>query len=196
MVFNPSKPYKTLPEFIEYAKKHPDAINYGSVGNGSAGHLAGELLQQLTGIKMTHVPYKLSPSLYADLLSGVLDIGFEFPSSMKANIEMGKVIPVAIASDARMKNFPNVPTFAELGYPDMKIAAWGVFLAPAGTPAPIIEKLDTALAEVLKTTTMTEYYSVGDSLVLDIGRDKFPEFLARESAQMKVLVERSGATVE
>jgi len=196
MVFNPSKPYKTLPEFIEYAKKHPDAINYGSVGNGSAGHLAGELLQQLTGTKMTHVPYKLSPSLYADLLSGVLDIGFEFPSSMKANIEMGKVIPVAIASDARMKNFPNVPTFAELGYPDMKIAAWGVFLAPAGTPAPIIEKLDTALAEVLKTTTMTEYYSVGDSLVLDIGRDKFPEFLARESAQMKVLVERSGATVE
>ena len=196
MVFNPSKPYKTLPEFIEYAKKHPDAINYGSVGNGSAGHLAGELLQQLTGIKMTHVPYKLSPSLYADLLSGVLDIGFEFPSSMKANIEMGKVIPVAIASDARMKNFPNVPTFAELGYPDMKIAAWGVFLTPAGTPAPIIEKLDTALAEVLKTTTMTEYYSVGDSLVLDIGRDKFPEFLARESAQMKVLVERSGATVE
>jgi len=196
MVFNPSKPYKTLPEFIEYAKKHPDAINYGSVGNGSAGHLAGELLQQLTGTKMTHVPYKLSPSLYADLLSGVLDIGFEFPSSMKANIEMGKVIPVAIASDARMKNFPNVPTFSELGYPDMKIAAWGVFLAPAGTPAPIIEKLDTALAEVLKAPTMTEYYSVGDSLVLDIGRDKFPEFLARESAQMKVLVERSGATVE
>jgi tripartite-type tricarboxylate transporter receptor subunit TctC len=196
MLFNPSKPYKTLPEFIEYAKKNPNSINYGSVGNGSAGHLAGELLQQLTGIKMTHIAYKLSPTLYADLLSGVLDIGFEFPNSMRANIEAGKVIPIAIASETRMKSFPNIPTFAELGYPDMKIAAWGVFLAPAGTPAPIVQKLDAALAEILKSPTMTEYYSIGDSNLLDIGHDKFPDFLAKESAQMKMLVERSGATVD
>ena len=64
---------------------------------------------------MTHVPYRLSPALYADLISGVLDIGFEFPSSMKTNIEAGKIIPIALASDGRMKNFPNVPTFEELG---------------------------------------------------------------------------------
>jgi tripartite-type tricarboxylate transporter receptor subunit TctC len=190
MLFNPSKPYKTLPEFIDYAKKHENSINYGSVGNGSAGHLAGELLQQLTGIKMTHVAYKLSPNLYADLLSGVLDIGFEFPNSMRSNIEAGKVIPVAIASETRMKSFPDIPTFAELGYPDMKIAAWGVFLAP------IVQKLDTALAEVLKSPTMTEYYRIGDSNLLDIGHVAFPDFLARESAQMKTLVERSGATVD
>jgi tripartite-type tricarboxylate transporter receptor subunit TctC len=196
MLFNPSKPYKTLPEFIAHAKKHENSINYGSVGNGSAGHLAGELLQQLTGIKMTHIAYKLSPNLYADLLSGVLDIGFEFPNSMRANIEAGKVIPIAIASEERMKSFPNIPTFAELGYPDMKIAAWGVFLAPAGTPAPIIRKLDTAIGDILKSPTMTEYYRIGDSNLLDIGHDKFPDFLARESAQMKALVERSGATVD
>ena len=84
---------------------------------------------------------------------------------MKSNIEAGKVIPIAIATTARMKNFPTVPTFAELGYPDMKIAAWGVFLVPAGTPASIVERLDASLAEVLKTPTMTEYYSVGDSLL-------------------------------
>lgn len=196
MLFNPSKPYKTLPEFIAYAKQHPNTINYGSVGNGSAGHLAGELLQQLTGIKMTHVPYRLSPSLYADLISGVLDIGFEFPSSMKGNIEAGKVIPVALASDARMKNFPKVPTFEELGYPEMKIAAWGCFLVPAGTPEAIVRKLDAAFREVLQSPTMTEYYSIGDSLVLDIGHDKFPAFLAAESAKMKMLVERSGAKMD
>jgi tripartite-type tricarboxylate transporter receptor subunit TctC len=196
LLFNPSKPYKTLPEFIEYAKKHPNSINYGSVGTGSAGHLAGELLQQLTGIKMTHVPYRLSPALYADLISGVLDIGFEFPSSMKPNIEAGKLVPIAIAADARMKNFPNVPTFEELGYPDMKIAAWGCFLVPAGTPAPIVAKLDKALGEVLKSQTMTDYYGIGDSLVLDIGHEKFPAFLASESAKMKALVERSGATAD
>jgi tripartite-type tricarboxylate transporter receptor subunit TctC len=196
MLFNPSKPYKTLPEFIDYAKKNPNSINYGSVGNGSAGHLAGELLQQLTGIKMTHVPYRLSPALYADLMSGVLDIGFEFPGSMKANIEAGKLIPIAIAADERMKNFPNVPTFEELGYPDMKIAAWGCFLVPAGTPASIVAKLDKAIGEVLKSQTMTDYYSIGDSLVLDIGHEKFPAFRASESAKMKVLVERSGATAD
>src|SRR5437868_2246588 len=129
---------------------------------------------------MTQVPYRLSTAQHADLLSGVLDIGIEFPSAMKPHIEMGKVLPIAVASDERMKNFPNVPTFAELGYPDMKTAAWGVFLVPAGTPAPIVQKLDAALAEALKTPTMIEYYNVGDSLVLDIGHDKFPAFLAAE----------------
>ncbi len=196
MVFNPSKPYKTLGEFIAFAKQNPDKINYGSVGAGSSGHLGGELLQQLTGIKMTHVPYKASAALMSDLLSGVLDVGFEFPSGARANIESGRLIPVAMASDARMKNFPNVPTFAELGYPDMKIAAWSSFLAPAGTPPPIVEKLDAAIAATLRDPVMTEYYSIGDSVVLDIGHDKFPAFLAGETARLKVLVERSGATAD
>jgi tripartite-type tricarboxylate transporter receptor subunit TctC len=196
MVFNPAKPYKTLPEFLAYAKKNPDKINYGSVGSGTSGHLGGELLQQLTGIKMTHVPYKASASQMADLLSGVLDVGFEFPSGTKAYIEDGKLIAVAMASDARMKNFPNVPTFAELGYPDMKIAAWSSFLVPAGTPMPIVEKLDAAIAQTLKDPVMTDYYAIGDSVVLDVDHNRFPAFLAGETARLKVLVERSGATAD
>lgn len=196
MIFNPAKPYKTLPQFLEFAKKNPDKINYGSVGSGSSGHLGGELLQQLTGIKMAHVPYKASASLMADLLSGVLDVGFEFPSGVKGYIEDGKLLPVAMASDARMKNFPNIPTFAELGYPDMKIAAWSSFLVPAGTPMPIVEKLDAAIAATLRSPVMTDYYAIGDSLVLDVDHKKFPAFLASETARLKVLVERSGATAD
>jgi tripartite-type tricarboxylate transporter receptor subunit TctC len=196
LLFNPSKPYKTLPEFIEHAKKNQNSINYGSIGNGSPQHLGGELLQQLTGIKMTHIPYKQAAALAADLVSGVLDIGFDFPSGSKANIEAGKLTPIAIAGDARMKNFPNVPTFAELGYPDMLIAAWGCFMVPTGTPEPIVQKLSAALSDVLTSKTMTDYYSFGDSLVLNIPPDRFPAFLAAESAKMKALVERSGATAE
>ena len=196
MVFNPAKPYKTLAEFIAYAKKHPGTINYGSVGAGSSGHLGGELLQQLTGITMTHVPYKASAALMSDLLSGVLDIGLEFPSGVKTYVETGKLLPVAIASDARMKNFPTVPTFAELGYPDMKIAAWSSFLVPAGTPEPIVAKLDAAIADTLKDPVMTDYYAIGDSLVLDVNHKQFPAFLASETARLKVLVERSGATAD
>jgi tripartite-type tricarboxylate transporter receptor subunit TctC len=194
LLFNPSKPYKTLPEFITYAKKHPDTINYGSIGNGSPQHLGGELLQQLTGIKMAHIPYKQAAALAADLVSGVLDI--DFPSGSKGNIEAGRLTPIAIAGEARLKNFPNVPTFAELGYPEMLIAAWGSFLVPAGTPEPIVQKLSAALSDVLTSQTMTDYYSFGDSLVLNIPPDKFPAFLAAESAKMKALVERSGATAE
>jgi tripartite-type tricarboxylate transporter receptor subunit TctC len=132
----------------------------------------------------------------ADLLSGVLDIGIEFPSTVKTSVEAGKLLPVAIAGDARMKNFPTVPTFGELGYPDMKMATWSSFLVPAGTPLPIIEKLDAAIIEVLKSPVMTEYYSIGDSLVLDVGHKQFPEFLASETARFKVLIELTGATVE
>jgi tripartite-type tricarboxylate transporter receptor subunit TctC len=132
----------------------------------------------------------------ADLLSGVLDVGFEFPSGVKGYIEDGKLVPVAMASDARMKNFPNVPTFAELGYPDMKIAAWSSFLVPAGTPMPIVEKLDAAMAETLKDPVMTDYYAIGDSVVLDVDHNKFPAFLASETARLKTLVERSGATAD
>jgi tripartite-type tricarboxylate transporter receptor subunit TctC len=196
MVFNPAKPYKTLPEFIAFAKKNPDKINYGSVGSGSSGHLAGELLQQLTGIKMTHVPYKVSAAEISDLLSGVLDVGFEFPSGVKAYVESGQLLPVAMASEARMTNFPTVPTFAELGYPDMKIAAWSSFLVPAGTPLPIVEKLDAAIIETLKSPVMTDYYAIGDSVVLDVNHKQFPAFLASETARLKVLVERSGATAD
>ncbi|MDQ8729944.1 tripartite tricarboxylate transporter substrate binding protein [Bradyrhizobium sp. LHD-71] len=196
MVFNPAKPYKTLAEFIDYAKKHPNTINYGSVGNGSSGHLGGELLQQLTGIKMTHVPYKVSATQIGDLLSGVLDVGFEFPSGVKAHIESGKLAAIAMASDARMKNFPSVPTFAELGYPDMKIAAWSSLLVPAGTPLPIVEKLDAAIAETIRGPVMTDYYAIGDSVVLDVDHKQFPDFLAKETARLKMLVERSGATAD
>jgi tripartite-type tricarboxylate transporter receptor subunit TctC len=196
LVFNPSKPYKTLPEFIAYAKKNPDKINYGSVGNGSSGHLGGELLQQLTGIKMTHVPYKASAALMADILSGVLDIGLEFPSGVKSYIEAGKLVPIAMASDQRMKNFPTVPTFAELGYPDMKIAAWSSFVVPAGTPEPIVEKLDAAILATLRDPVMTEYYAIGDSIVLDVGHKQFPAFLASEITRLKALIERSGATAD
>jgi tripartite-type tricarboxylate transporter receptor subunit TctC len=195
-VFNSSKPYKTLPELIAYAKQHPDAINFGSVSVGSAGHLAAELLQQQTGIKMTHVLYRLSPPLINDLISGVLDIGFDLPNALKPQIEAGKMIPIAVATETRMKNFPNVPTFKELGYPDMTLAAWGVYLVPAGTPQPIVEKLDAALADVLKMQTVQDFYSIGDAIVLDIGHDAFPAFLTRESAKMKALVQRSGIEIQ
>jgi Tripartite tricarboxylate transporter family receptor len=123
---------------------------------------------------MTHVPYKLHTALIADLLSGVLDIGFDFPSQTRSHIEAGRLTAVAMASDERMKNFPTVPTFAELGHPDMKIAAWSSFLVPVGTPQPIVEKLDAAIAATVRDPVMTEYYSIGDSIVLDIGPQAVP----------------------
>lgn len=197
MLVNPSRPYKTFPEFLEYAKNNPDKINYGSPGSGTSNHLAGELLQAVAGIKMTHVPYKSSAAQIADLLSGVLDVSFEMPNGMRPLIEAGKVRPLAMTSDRRMKNFPDVPTFAELGLPDMKIAAWSSIVVPAGTPLDVVKKLDSAISETLKDPVVANYYAVGDSLVLDqIGYQEFPAYLASETAKFKALIEKSGATAD
>jgi tripartite-type tricarboxylate transporter receptor subunit TctC len=197
MLVNPSRPYKTFAEFLDYAKQHPDKINSGSPGSGTSNHLAGELLQAVAGIKMTHVPYKSSAAQIADLLSGVLDVSFEMPNGMRTLIEAGKVRPLAMTSDRRMKNFPDVPTFAELGLPDMKIAAWSSIVVPAGTPLDVVQKLDSAITATLKDPAIAEYYSVGDSLVLDqIGYREFPAYLASETAKFKALIEKSGATTD
>jgi len=103
---------------------------------------------------------------------------------------------VAVANNARMKNFPNVQTFAELGYPAIKIGAWSSFLVPAGTPEPIVAKLDEAIAKVLKDPAMVDIYSFGDSLVLDVDRKKFPAFLASETARFKTLVQNAGVSLD
>lgn len=196
MVVNASAPFKTLPQLIDYAKKNPEKINFGSIGSGTSNHLAGELLQSLAGIKMTHVPYKVSASQITDLLGGVIDVSFEFPSGIRPHLESGKLIPIAMTSDARMKNFPNVPTFSELGYPEMKIAAWSSILAPAGTPQEIVEKLDVAIAEALKDPAMIDYYGIGDSVILDIDHKQFPAFQASEIVKAKMLIDRSGAKAD
>jgi tripartite-type tricarboxylate transporter receptor subunit TctC len=117
IVVNPSAPFKTLPEMIEFAKKNPGKLNFGSPGQGTAQHLSAELLQSEADIKMTHVPYKTGATQMGDLMSGVLDLSIEYPAVVRPYIEAGKMRAIGMTGAKRFKSFPDAPSVAELGYP-------------------------------------------------------------------------------
>ncbi|WP_132584236.1 Bug family tripartite tricarboxylate transporter substrate binding protein [Paralcaligenes ureilyticus] len=144
-----SLPVKTLPQFIAYAKAHPGAINYGSGGVGSAGHLSMELLQSVAGIKMTHVPYKGSGPALVDLISGRIQAMLLTIPAVMGNIKNGQVRAVATSGTARPEALSNLPTFAQAGIKNFVYEPWYGIFAPRGTPESILAKLHAAVNKVV-----------------------------------------------
>jgi len=144
-------PYTTLGHLVEAAKQKPGEVMYGSAGNGSPLHLAGELFSQASGTKMTHVPYKGGNAHTMDLMGGRLSVIFDTTTSAMPMIRGGKLRPIAVAAPARLAELPNVPTFAEAGYPNFAVNAWYALYAPARTPAPVIERLSAELGKIMKS---------------------------------------------
>jgi tripartite-type tricarboxylate transporter receptor subunit TctC len=140
-------PANTLPEFIAYAKNHPGKLSYGSAGPGSGSHFAGEHFKALTGTSIVHVPYKSTSQALNDVAGGTLDLTYD--GAAKPYVDGGKVKLLAVAGAKRDPRFPNVPTAAESGLKDFVLNAWAGFLAPAGTPAATIERLNRAVNDVL-----------------------------------------------
>ena len=147
VVASKTVPVKNLKELIEYAKANP-GLNYGSVGIGSSQHLAGEYFAQVTGTKMTHVPYRNIAQYGPDLMSGTVQLGFQWYPNVAGPINAKGAIPLAVAGDKRVAALPDVPTTTEAGLPQYKINGWFALLAPKGTPKPILERLhkETAVA--------------------------------------------------
>jgi tripartite-type tricarboxylate transporter receptor subunit TctC len=153
LVTNPNKPYKTTAELIEYAKKHPETVTYASSGNGTPQHLAGVLLEQLSGIKLLHVPYKgVAPSISA-LLADQIDIGFVGLPIGFSHAQAGKLRPLAVSSPVRSDAVPDIPTVGEtkgLGVEAFDLTQWFGVWAPAGTPDNIVQKIQQDIAAVLQ----------------------------------------------
>lgn len=197
LLVNPNKPYKTLPELIDYAKKNPGKVNYGSPGSGTAQHLSVELLKAEAGIDLTHVPYKVGATQLADLMSGVLDFAIEYPVVVKPHVEAGKLIPIGMTGPKRFTNYPNVPSIVELGFPNAQNAGWSTIALPPNAPDDVVKKLGEAMRDALKDPAIVQYYANNDSVVMgDIGPDKIRDFISREIEKFRVVVERSGATPE
>lgn len=197
MVVNPNTPFKTVAEFVEFAKKNPGKINFGSAGSGTATHLVGELLQKEADIKLTHVPYKGSSPEIVDLLAGVLDVSFDYAVVVKPHIDAGKLRALAVTSDQRMKILANVPTLKESGYPGAVLAGWSTLVAAADTPQPIVDKLAKAFGEALKKPDVVAYFeSNGSAVMPPLTGEKLTRFIIDENAKFKALVEKSGATAE
>jgi tripartite-type tricarboxylate transporter receptor subunit TctC len=149
LVVNPALPVSTVQQLIAYAKSSPGKLNYASAGNGSTHHFCGELLKSMSGIDMLHIPYKGSPPAIAGLLGGEVSLMFANLTDIGSQIRGGKVKPLAVTTPKRASSLPDLPTLSEAGMPGFEITSWFGLLAPAGTPASIITRLNVETNKVL-----------------------------------------------
>jgi tripartite-type tricarboxylate transporter receptor subunit TctC len=190
IVTNPSKPYKTMADVIAAAKAKPDTLSIGSVGNGSIGHLAITVVEQLGGFRITHVPYKGGGPMMADVMGNQIDLGIASTAALSTNVKAGKLRAVAITGDKRSHVMPDVPTLAEQGFPGFSSFDWWSIVAPAGTPRAIIDKLHAELVKALNQPELRKQLTetLGMDLVVSTP-EAFQKFVSGE-------VERWGKVVK
>lgn len=191
LVVNPDKiKARSVPELIAYLKANPDKVTFGSAGPGTSQHLAGELFQQMTGTKMTHVPYKGSSAMLPDLLSGTIDLAFDNVPLLIPHAKSGKLVLLASATAKRAEFDPNLPTVAET-LPGFEAVAWHGFFAPAGTPKAVIDRLSgEILAFQNLPATQARYRELG-ATPMAIGPAGFADYVASETAKWGKVIEAS-----
>lgn len=189
-------PVKTLAELIAYAKQHPKQLNYGSVGVGSSQHLAGVYFEQLTGVQLTHVPYRNIAQYGPDLIAGIVPLGFQFLPNVIAPIRGGDARALAVASEQRLKALPDVPTAAEAGLPGYVSSGWLALLAPRGTPKAVIERLHQELAAAMQDETVrSRFDELGAQAVVSTPQD-LARFIVAETVKWGDIVRRAGISAE
>ncbi len=187
---------RTLAEFTAYARANPGKINFGSTGNGSSMHLAGELYRQMTGTEMQHVPYSGPAPAVTDLLSNRIQAMFNLVTGALPQVRAGEVIPLTLLDEQRAPQLPDVPTTAELGMAGLTFGTWFMVLAPKGTPGPIIDRMNAVVNEVLADPEAKQRLQ-GAGLALWGGtRQRAAEFLAVEIRRHAEIVRASGARVD
>jgi tripartite-type tricarboxylate transporter receptor subunit TctC len=163
---HPSKPYKNFADVVAAAKKNPDKISFGSIGNGSLGHLTMILVQQAAGIKLVHVPYKGGGPMTTDAIGGQIDLAIGSVAVISPHVKAGRLRAVAVTGDKRSHALPDVPALAEQGFKGFSALAWWGIFAPAATPKPIIEKFHGELKKALAQADVKK--TLTDTLGMDI----------------------------
>jgi len=184
-------PYPTLKALIDAARAKPGTVNYGSPGAGTITHLAAELLQQRAGIKLVHVPYKGSGPAMADLLGGQVPVIFTSIPSAAPQIKAGSAIPLAVTSLKRSPVMPDVPTVAELGYPDFDVRVWYGLLAPAKTPPSVIATLNTGLNKILAMPAMRDALAAQGAQAMPTTPDVFADTIQKDYKKWKPVIEQA-----
>ncbi|MEO7741989.1 MAG: tripartite tricarboxylate transporter substrate binding protein [Usitatibacter sp.] len=156
IVAHPSFPAKTLQELIEYSKKQPGGVSYGTSGVGGTPHIAGELLNQRTGANLRHIPYKGGGQAMTDALGGNVPLVYTAVAGAMTHVKAGRLVPIAVSSAKRSPSLPQVPTFMEAGVPDFEATSWVAILAPPRTPKPVIDRLNKELNAVLADPAIVE----------------------------------------
>ena len=196
LVAHPSLPAKNIRELIALAKKAPGQINYASTGSGSSGHLAMELFRSMAGIELTHVPYKVIGQTTADLLSGQVSLWFPTMPGVLQHIKGGRMMALGVSGSRRAPVLPNVPTIAEAGVPGYDASTWYPLLAPAGTPAAIIEKMNAQLVTILATGDVREKLQAQGIEPVGSSPAQLGAHLKSEMVKWEKVVRLSGAKVD
>ena len=189
-------PANNLREFIALAKAQPGKLNYASSGPGTPYHMAGELFKSMAGVDIVHVPHKGSDQARVALLGGQVEMMFDAISTMMAQAKAGKVKAIATTGRTRSSVTPEIPTVAEAGVPGYEATIWLGLMAPAGTPRPVLEKLNGEIVKLINSAEVKENWAKQGTVPMGMGVDQFDKFLREDIAKWSNLVKSTGMKVE
>ncbi len=197
IVVNPQKvEAKDLKSLLDYAKKNPGKLNYGSAGNGSSHHLAGELFKDQTKTYITHIPYRGAGPALTDLIAGQIDMMFDGMGSSAQHIKSGKIRALAVASAKRAPGFPDIPTAAEAGLKGYEVSTWYGIFAPKGTPQDILDKATAEIQKALSTPELKAIWTNNGSETPHLQGDAFAKFVSADVKRWAAVVKTSGAKLD
>jgi tripartite-type tricarboxylate transporter receptor subunit TctC len=192
IVVSSKLPVKSVGEFVAYAKTRPKQLNYGSVGIGSSQHLAGVYFEQVTGLELTHVPYRNIAQYVPDLIAGAVPVGFQWLPNVSAPLQSGDARALAVAASKRMTALPDVPTVAEAGIKNYEASGWLALLAPHGTPKPIIARLNEELVAAVNDPSVTAKIIEQGAEGVSTTPEELAKFIASESAKWRAIIVKAG----
>ncbi|MBK7656568.1 MAG: tripartite tricarboxylate transporter substrate binding protein [Betaproteobacteria bacterium] len=191
-VIHPDVPARNFKEFVDYVKKNPGLVNYGSAGNASAGHLSMEYLKLVTGMFMTHIPYRGTGPQLTDLLGGRLQAASAGMPALGAHIRSGKLRAIAVGTQKRIASMPDVPTVEEMGYKGFETSQWYGVHVPAGTPADVVKRLQEECLKALKSSSVTERFATDNAVGGGGPSADYARFIASEQKIWSDIVKRAG----
>jgi len=196
LAVNNELPVRTVRELIEYAKQNPGKLTNGSAGNGTTGHLGGELFKSMTGVDIVHAPYKGSAQAINDLIGGQIQVMFDNVPSIGPHVKAGRVRGLGVSAPRRAASFPDIPTIAEAGVPGYETNSWGGVIGPARLPREIVAKLNAEIKRALAAPSVVERYRQLDSEIDGSTPEEFLALVRRETPKWAEVVRRSGAKID
>ena len=197
IVVNPARVQASnMAQFLDFLRKNPGRLNYGSAGNGTSHHLAGELFKLQTKTFITHIPYRGAGPALQDLIAGQVDMMFDGLGSSATHIKSGKLRAIAVAGDKRAPGFPDVPTAAESGVPTYKVATWYGVWAPKNTPRDAIDKFEAEMKKALNTDDIKTIWTGQGAETPNLWGDGFGRFVSAEVKRWAEVVKSSGAKLD
>jgi tripartite-type tricarboxylate transporter receptor subunit TctC len=197
IVANPARvSANDVKSLVDTLKKNPAKLSYGSAGNGTSHHLAGELFKQQTGTYILHIPYRGAGPALSDLIAGNVDLMFDGLGSSAQHIRSGRIKALAVAAPQRAAAFPNVPTAAEAGLPDYRVSTWYGLWAVKGTPQPIVERMQAEVSKALATQEVRDIWLANGSDVPSMSQAEFARFLNADIKRWALVTKTSGAKLD